>query len=73
MKFNSMNKENDKKTDYSKYIIIAIASAFVGYFFLNIVGNLLVLSVKVIVKYWWAAILVFLVLLIIKFKAKKKK
>jgi len=71
MKFNSTVSENYRGKDYSIYIIIAIVSAFIAAFFLNIFGMLLIALSKVLIKYWHVGLLV--VLVIIFFRRRKKK
>jgi len=73
MRFNSMNKENEKKKDYSKYIMLAIVFAFVVAFFLDILVKIFLMFGKVLFKYWWGGVVLILVILFMRRRGKKKK
>jgi len=73
MRFNSMVKDNDRKKDYSLYIIIAIVGAFIVAFFLNIAAKLLVVLAQVLIKYWWLGLIAIFVMLILRKITRKKK
>jgi hypothetical protein len=67
-----MNKDNEKKKDYSKYLMYAVGLAVVCYFFLNILAKIGMVLLKLIIQYWWGALVIALVVLFIKKKGKKK-
>jgi len=68
-----MIKENDKKQEYSKYLIYAFLLAFVFAFFINITSKLLVLFFKVFIKYWFVFLVVGIIILFLRKKGGKNK
>lgn len=73
MKFNSLDHENDRKQDISKWVMIALVLAFVSYFVLNVAGALIVALSKIMFKYWYAAIIILLLVIFFKRRGRKKK
>ncbi len=67
-----MVRYNDRKFDYSKYIMYAIVLAFVSYLFLNVLVKVLVIIFGVLVKYYWATLILVLLLIVIKKRSRKK-
>ncbi len=73
MKFNSMTRENEKKKDYSKYIMWAVVLAFVCSLFIRIIAKLVVMASKVIYKYWYVAVALVLIILFMRRRRRRKK
>ena len=67
-----MVRDNDRKFDYSKYIMYAIVLAFVSFLFLNVLVKVLIIVFNVLVKYYWATLILILLLIVIKKRSRKK-
>lgn len=72
MRINNMIRENQKTIDYTKYILIAVAVAFLFALFLNISYQLLSFMGGLVVNYWTWFLGGLLVLLILRKLTKKK-
>ena len=66
MRVNTMARDNERKFDYSKWMMYAIVSAFVCYLFLDILVKILIVVFGLLVKYWWATLILFLVVVFIR-------
>ena len=67
-----MVRYNERKFDYSKYIMYAIVLAFISYLFLNVLVKILIIVFNVLVRYWWATVILVLLLIVIKKRGRKK-
>lgn len=67
-----MTKDNEKKKDNSKYIMYAVIFAFVCFLFLNILAKLLVIVFKLVIRYWYVAIILALVIIFMLKRRRKK-
>ena len=73
MKINSPISDNLVKKDYSKYIVYAILSAFLFYFFLDFSLQLIIILAKLIYQYKWYSLGILFIILIIRKRRNKKK
>jgi len=64
--------DREKKKSYSIYFIYAILLAIFSFFFLNILFKLGLVLLKIIIRYWWACLVIFLIFLFFKKRGKKK-
>lgn len=73
MRFNSMTRDNDRKTDYLKYIFYAVAFAVASFFVLNVAFGVLVIALNLALAYWWAVIILVLLMLFVKKRGRKSE
>lgn len=71
MRINHSTQDNPKVESYANYILYAILIGVFFYFFLNIVVDLGIVLFQLGVKYYWASILIVLVIIFLKRKKKK--
>ena len=74
MKFNNVGptKEFDTKSRLPLYLLAVVVAAILG-FVLLVAGNLSIILLAVLIKYWIYGIIVFVILIIIKVKRARKK
>ncbi len=73
IRFNSMTKYNERPSRLPEFVLYALMLAVFSYFFLNVTFRVGVILVKLAIEYWWASIiLLFLFIIIRKFRGKKK-
>lgn len=73
IRFNSMSKYNERPSRLPEFVLYAVMLAVFSFFFLNVAFMVGVVLVKLIIKYWYVAmILLFILIIIKKFKRKKK-
>ena len=72
MRFNSMTRENDRKRDNSKFYVYAFFLAILSFFVLSVAFDMLVILLKLALKYWWAVLIGGLILLFLRKRGWKK-
>ena len=72
MRFNSTVRDNDRKKDNSIYIMYAVLLAILSFFVLNVAFDVAVIIFKLALNYWWAVLILGLLILFFKKKRAKK-
>lgn len=72
MRVSNMNRYNEKKDDYLGYYFFAVAFAFVCYIFVDILVKVLIIAFGVLLRYWWGALILLFVWLLLRKRGRKK-
>ena len=73
MRFNSTVRDNDRKEDNTKYIMYAVLFAIVSFFVLNIAFDVAVVVLTLALRYWWAVLIVGIILLFLRKRGRKSE
>jgi len=68
-----MVRDNDRKPDYSKYIMYAVVFAFASFFVLSLAFNVSIIVLIMALKYWWAVLIGGIILLFLRKRGRKSE
>lgn len=72
MRLNNMNPYNERGKDYFGYGVMAVLCGFLCYFFVNVFARIVLALGKVAYRYWWASLIVLVLIIFIRKRGRKK-